>query len=1009
MKTNGKRIAAWLMTVLLVLSCVPAYATDGLTVTETSVQTFSGVNLISTYATNDGSSLIFDTSENNWQVPVYYFCSVDGVNTLKGMKLVSVTGNGGRVSSISTTLKDDIPGVIDNIYYGNSLDQLNSLNANDATLSSKRSDYYYYTYTLKVGNSTDSTELATYRPRILGGLDVKYQSIYVKYTPAAPSAAFNLNGGSGTQPAAVEGEEGKEFNFPSADGFNRDGYVFKGWSTSDNAAADGSTIYAAGSAGTLTGEKVIYYAVWAEGVTLSFSANNGTGSYDSVSCLTGDAVELPDGTELSRDGYTFMGWGESPDSGIGKILETIYPPGYNYVVTESKTMYAIWGKESDAEFFIRLDGQFPNEPNTSDATKKENYTGNGSGNPGTGMKGKVKYDTFYFNKGGVDDHLTNERPSLKSIWMACETALKENKELCFTDGSLYVSCSSAAEFGEKYYVLWYVIKQAGDALHVDGVLLKRSLYLLSYDPNALYGEYSGYVPDNKQYAKNKEVTVNAEELTRSGYTFGGWQSDYDESVYHLNDTFKMPAQNVTLTAIWIPNNSTPYKVEHYWVDVDRNAVLHETESKTGTTNASVSADAKSYSGYTYVSGYSNGDDVEVKTGTILADGSLVLKLYYTRDTGSAQITKTVKDSEFTTGTREFTFTIAPETGSIVTADEFSAWASKPGNSATVTITVNASDKTSSSTLSGLPTGTYTVTETTTQHDGTTYATTVNGSSGTSGTLTVTKNGTASISFVNTANTKFSYQAEKYWNDYSNAFGKRPDKLTLTLYRAVDSGLHVEVENAPAPTVTKDEASNKWVYTWSDISKYDSDGNAYTYSVDESTVPTGYTKSGDYGSSVTNDLITQKVTVTKTVTGNMGDVNKDFTFIVRPVDSNGDAITTKPDGVTDAVWNTLNSTFKLNGSSKKSQEIVIPYGSSIVITETAEANYSPTYQLDSDTPTSGNSCEIQNIAADHTVAFTNDNTATIDTGIALDDMPYMLLLGGALAMLAVLLVRRRRES
>ena len=840
------------------------------------------------------------------------------------------------------------------------------------------------------------------------------QAIYVQYEAPTPSAVFDVNGGTGTAPETVTGNIDETFTFPSGDGLSKVGDVFKGWSTSPNAATDGSTVYPAGARGTLTAGKEIYYAVWAVGVTLSFNANEGSGSVQSITCSKDDIVTLPDGTGFSRnDGYTFMGWGTDPNSGGSgdNMKKPVYPVGYKYLVSGNTTLYAIWGKQSSAEFFIRLDGQFPNEPDTSENTVgKTYYTGNGTGNPGDGMTGTVKYDTFYFNTSGVGDRLESS-PSVKAIYQACEDALGNGKEIFFADRSKYVSCSSSEEFDKLYYVLWYVIKNP-DGLHVDGVLLKRTLYLVTYNPNAAYGEYYGVIPNGTQYAAGNQVSIAADNLTREGYTFGGWSSDADEGIYHKGDTFIMPKKDVTLTAIWIPNNATEYKIEHYWVGLDGTATLHETETKTGTTGAPVTAEPNSYEGYTYAAEYNEGSNVEVKTGNIQPDGSLVLKLYYRRDTGAATITKTVKDSQFTGGTRIFTFTIAPATGSIVTDDEFLKWKAKEGNSSTVTVKVSANGvAVTSSALTGLPTGTYTVTETGMQPEGTSYATTVNdvASNTRSGVLTVTKGGSANIEFVNTANTKFDYSATKAWSDYNNAFGTRPESLTLTLQRVVSGGTSQQVEDALTPTVVKNDQNNQWTYTWSDLPKYDADGNQYTYSVVENSVPDGYDKSGDYGNSITNTLKTQTITVTKTVTGNMGNINQDFTFKVTLRDNEGTALTVKPDGMTDEQWSPFkDGTFTLNGSTNKSKVITVPYGASIQIEETAVSGYTTQYQVDHDTAQQSNSCSINSISGDHTVAFTNDNTATIDTGVTLDFLPYVLLILGVGVVVALWLVMSAKK-
>ena len=90
----------------------------------------------------------------------------------------------------------------------------------------------------------------------------------------------------------------------------------------------------------------------------------------------------------------------------------------------------------------------------------------------------------------------------------------------------------------------------------------------------------------------------------------------------------MPAQDVVITGRFTANTNTEYKVEHYLQDLDGEGyTLKETEPKAGTTGTEVTAEPKSYTGFTF----DNSVEGTVQTGTIAGDGSLVLRLYYTRN------------------------------------------------------------------------------------------------------------------------------------------------------------------------------------------------------------------------------------------------------------------------------------------------------------------------------------------------------------------------------------------
>ena len=118
-------------------------------------------------------------------------------------------------------------------------------------------------------------------------------------------------------------------------------------------------------------------------------------------------------------------------------------------------------------------------------------------------------------------------------------------------------------------------------------------------------------------------TVTFKNPTRQGYTFQGWYTDSALS----NRIVEIPVGSTgdkTVYAKWAEATNTAYKEEHYKQNKSGQYVLAATESKTGTTNASVTAVAKTFPGYKLNEANQN----TIKTGTIKADGSLVLRLYY---------------------------------------------------------------------------------------------------------------------------------------------------------------------------------------------------------------------------------------------------------------------------------------------------------------------------------------------------------------------------------------------
>lgn len=185
------------------------------------------------------------------------------------------------------------------------------------------------------------------------------------------------------------------------------------------------------------------------------------------------------------------------------------------------------------------------------------------------------------------------------------------------------------------------------------------------------------------------------------------------------------------------------------------------------------------------------------------------------------------------------------------------------------------------------------------------------------------------------------------------------------------------------------------------------------------------KSYDAKGGFTNSYDTANLTLTKKVSGNLGDQTKDFTFTVvitgavgekyHVTTTNDDAEVTDlviPTGEEGATTGTVSATFTLAHG-----ENVIIYGLSegdiYTITENdySADGYTTTVSVDSAEATETNTTtDTLDAATDVNILFTNNKSANVPTGIAMTVLPFVAMIALA-AIVAVLFFqkRERREA
>jgi len=327
-------------------------------------------------------------------------------------------------------------------------------------------------------------------------------TVYAQYTTNNYIIIYNGNGNnSGSVPTSQSGDYGCSITLQANTGsLVKNGYTFNGWNTK----ADGSgTSYAVGSTYIISGNATMY-ALWTPkgNYTITYDGNGNTSGFVPASQIdcSDTVITIQSNTgNLSKTGYTFSGWNTKSD-GSG----TNYVAGSAYTISGNATLYALW---------------LPNQYTVT-------YNGNGN------------------TSGSI--------PETQSGDYGSSILLQTNSGNLTKTGCTLGGWNTKADGTGTTYALGSVYTINGDMTLFANWVVKENC-TITYNGN---GNSSGSVPASQSDYSGTVITLqtNTGNLTKTGYTFGGWNTKADGSglAYTAGASYTINS-NMTLYAQWNPN------------------------------------------------------------------------------------------------------------------------------------------------------------------------------------------------------------------------------------------------------------------------------------------------------------------------------------------------------------------------------------------------------------------------------------------------------------------------
>lgn len=384
----------------------------------------------------------------------------------------------------------------------------------------------------------------------------------------------------------VATEVGAQIVAPEAP--TKEGYTFTGWNPEVGVmGVEDVRFDAKFSAGTV-GYKVETYVMGLDG-------NYGDAAIEDKSATTGETVSV---TPETREGFTVAD--NSVLSGTvladGSLVLKVYYSRNQYKLTvdgvESMVYYgaaiSVADPTKEHETFDGWDPALPETMPAHDVTVVSTW-----------IKADADYTEYKAARAHAEGIVNDSEYPYEATYTAESRAA--------LDAALAIVVPEGLKYDEQH-----IIDAAKKAIEdaVLGLELMRYKVTYLYDDGSVFAEFDG----DKGGLVSYQVPVPSENPTKEGYVFTGWDHEIPEN---------MPAHELTFTAQFSAGEVT-YKVETYEMDVNGAYGAATVKTVPATTGEAVSVTPDAREGFTVA-------DNSILSGTVAADSSLVLKVYYSRN------------------------------------------------------------------------------------------------------------------------------------------------------------------------------------------------------------------------------------------------------------------------------------------------------------------------------------------------------------------------------------------
>ena len=440
------------------------------------------------------------------------------------------------------------------------------------------------TVTDKAGNSASKTEIVKTNQLTVGTITFKKSTTNTTFTP---SADVWVN--DDVKTTLVPGSAGTTtYEVTSPDG-TKQTYTSSATLTTVNGTY---TVTVKTTDGTNTKTRTYTFNVDKTEPTITFGTNGGTYTIP-VGSTTIQISSKITGEDEGGSGISSVQYAWSTSNTTTPTQWTTIENGGSATLSAQGGKQYLWAKTED---------KAGNEKVSTTAAFEIGYAIEYDVKGGTGTianQRKVHGTNITLNSGSS---LSKKGYTFKG-WDTSETATK----VVYAGGASYTTNQSV-----KLYAVWQI-----------------NTYKITYNLNGGSLEQGKTNPTTYNINTATITLKNPTNISKPGYNFTGWTGSNGTTPSKSVTIAKGSTGNKTYTANW-EEKTTTYTVEHYKENLDGTytKATSDTQQLTAGINTEVTATYKTYTGFSSNTSYES----KVESGNVGEDGSLVLKLYYSRKT-----------------------------------------------------------------------------------------------------------------------------------------------------------------------------------------------------------------------------------------------------------------------------------------------------------------------------------------------------------------------------------------